>query len=94
MKINFIKTSKMMTVALIIFSIFMVFHYAKEGIRLNNYNKNIEYYSQQIEELKNKKAELVATQENVTSPEYIEKVAREQLDMYLPNETVYIDSSK
>ena len=34
------------------------------------------------------------TKENVNSTEYIEEVAREKLDMYLPNERVYIDISK
>ena len=34
------------------------------------------------------------TKENVNSPEYIEEVAREKLDMYLPNERVYIDMNK
>ena len=28
------------------------------------------------------------------SPEYIEKVAREKLGMYLQNERVYVDSNK
>ena len=28
---------------------------------------------------------------NINSLEYIEKIAREKLDMYLPNEKVYID---
>ena len=31
---------------------------------------------------------------NINSKEYIEEVAREKLDMYLPNEKVYIDISK
>ena len=31
---------------------------------------------------------------NINSEEYIEEVAREKLDMYLPNERVYIDISK
>ena len=44
--------------------------------------------------MKEKKEELLVTQENVNSEEYIEKIAREKLDMYLPNETVYIDASK
>lgn len=30
-------------------------------------------------------------EENVTSPEYIENIAREKLGMYLPNEKVFID---
>ena len=58
------------------------------------YSKDIAYYSSQIDELNSKKEELLAVQENVNSPEYIEEVAREKLDMYLPNERVYIDVSK
>ena len=41
-----------------------------------------------------KKEELLATQENVNSEEYIEKIAREKLEMYYPNETVFIDITK
>ena len=52
------------------------------------------YYTSQIEALQEKKADLKATQKNVNSEEYIEKVAREKLDMYYPNETVYLDISK
>ena len=38
--------------------------------------------------------ELVSTKDNVNSKEFIEQMAREKLDMYLPNERVYIDISK
>jgi cell division protein FtsB len=37
---------------------------------------------------------LTTTKDNIDSPEYIEEIAREKLDMYFPNETVYIDKSK
>ena len=37
---------------------------------------------------------LNATKDNINSEEYIEQIAREKLDMYLPNEKVYIDKSK
>ena len=40
------------------------------------------------------KEELIAMKENADSPEYIEKIAREKLGMYLPNERVYIDIEK
>ena len=43
---------------------------------------------------KDTNSELQKTKENVNSTEYIEEVAREKLDMYLPNERVYIDISK
>ena len=32
--------------------------------------------------------------DNIESLDYIEQAAREYLDMYLPNEKVYIDSQK
>ena len=42
-------------------------------------------------EQKEYKNELVAKKENVNSKEYIEQIAREKLNMYLPNERVYLD---
>ena len=48
----------------------------------------------QLETAKETNSELQKTKENVNSTEYIEEVAREKLDMYLPNERVYIDISK
>ena len=83
-----------MNLILIIAVIYTVFTFIGQQAKLNDYNKDISYYSAQIEELKEKKEELLVTQENVNSPEYIEQVAREELDMYLPNETVYIDINK
>ena len=53
-----------------------------------------------IESLQNKKEEILNSEyqdklneekSNVNSPEYIEAIAREKLDMYLPNERVYVD---
>ena len=47
-----------------------------------------------IEEEKQEKEELAKKKEDVNSLEFIEQTAREKLDMYLPNEKVYIDISK
>lgn len=47
-----------------------------------------------IQQQKEYKEELLTTKENLSSPEYIEEIAREKLDMYLPNERVYIDIAK
>ena len=46
------------------------------------------------EEAEEIKQELADTKEHLDSKEYIEDVAREKLDMYLPNERVYIDKTK
>ena len=61
---------------------------------LNSYNSEIKVYEAQIKEEKETKESLNSIKENVNSPEYIEKIARERLDMYLPNEKVYIDIGK
>lgn len=71
------------------------------SITFINQQKSINAYNNEQENLKNKikdqkeyNQSLLATKENISSPEYIEELAREKLDMYLPNEKVYIDISK
>ena len=58
---------------------------------INAYNLEQERLKEKIKEQEEYKDTLLATKENITSPEYIEALAREKLDMYLPNERVYID---
>ena len=91
---NISKINKMLNLILILFIVYAIFTFINQQTKLNSYKKDISYYSTQIEELKEKKEDLIATQENVNSKEYIEKVARERLDMYIPNEIVFVDISK
>lgn len=91
---NILKINKLLNLILIFMLAYTLITFVGQQSKLNSYNKDIASYTSQIEELKEKKEELLATQENVNSPEYIEQIAREELDMYLPNETVYIDVSK
>ena len=58
---------------------------------LNTYKNNNKELTAQIKEQTEYKEQLAKTKENVNSLEYIEEVAREKLDMYLPNERVYAD---
>lgn len=58
---------------------------------LNSYHNEKEYLSLKIEEKKEDNETLISTKNNVNSSDYIEEMAREKLDMYLPNERVYID---
>lgn len=58
---------------------------------LNAYNNEQKVLKQKIEQQEEYQKSLLATKENISSPEYIEELAREKLDMYLPNERVYID---
>lgn len=58
---------------------------------LNSYNNEKNYLSLKIQEKKDNNKVLNSTKENINSLDYIEEMARDKLDMYLPNERVYID---
>ncbi len=91
---NILKINKIMNLILIVLVVYSLFTFINQQATLNSYKEDISRYSTQIEQLKEKEEELLATQANVNSEEYIEKVAREELDMYLPNEIIFIDISK
>lgn len=59
---------------------------------LNTYASNKAVLNNQIEEANKKKEDLNKIKENANSELYIEDIAREKLDMYLPNERVYINN--
>ena len=58
---------------------------------LNQYTEDSKELAKQIEEEQQTKAELEEKKENVDSLEFIEQMAREKLEMYYPNERVYVD---
>ncbi len=58
---------------------------------LNTYATNKEEVESNLQEAKKEQEELGKIKENINSKEYIEEAAREELDMYLPNERVYVD---
>lgn len=58
---------------------------------LNQYTEDTNKLTSQIEEQKEYKDELAKQKDDVTSLEFIEQMAREKLDMYYPNERVYVD---
>ena len=61
---------------------------------LNSYKAAEAEYNEQIEEANATKEKLLATKQSVSSIDYIEEVAREKLDMYLPTERIYVDIEK
>ena len=77
-----------------IFLIYFVVTLMSQQKTINQYKSEASTYSGQLETAKETNSELQKTIENLNSTEYIEEVAREKLDMYLPNERVYIDISK
>ncbi len=60
---------------------------------LSTYASNSKTLDEQIAKAEQYQTELNEIKNNVNSPEYIEQIAREKLDMYLPNERVYMDNS-
>ena len=87
-KINF---KRIIIIATLIYVVYTFFVQQKE---LNAYKADSKRYSEQIATEEEKKEKLLETKSNINSKEYVEQVAREKLDMYLPNEKVYIDISK
>jgi len=71
--------------------IYVVFTLVNQQKTLNQYNKDNIELSSKIEEEKEYKEELTKKKDDVTSLDFIEQTAREKLDMYFPNERVYID---
>ena len=63
-----------------------------QQITLNRYNEEQAKITKQIQEEKEYNNELISKKESVNSEEFIEEMAREKLDMYLPTEKVYIDT--
>lgn len=78
----------------IIIGIYIISIFINQQKTLDSYKNNQEYYAKQIQEQTEYKESLLAKKDNLNSPEYIEKIAREKLDMYLPNEKIYIDQDK
>ena len=58
---------------------------------LNSYKDNIVSVEKQIEKATEYKDSLISMKENANSLEYIEQIAREKLNMYMPDEKVYME---
>ena len=78
----------------IAFAIYVVYTLVSQQKLLNAYAKEDKDYRNQIEQANEMKEELSETLQSLNSTEYIEQIARDKLDMYLPNEKVYIDITK
>lgn len=81
-------------IIIILALIYAVFTLIKQQNVINQYVSTSKDLASQIEQEKEYKDELAKKQEDINSDEFIEDAAREKLDMYLPNERVYIDIGK
>lgn len=80
-------------IILIVLSYF-IYVLIKQQTTLNSYQTEQDYVSSQIQDQQEYKNELAEMEANINSDEYIEQIARDKLDMYLPNERVYVDANK
>ena len=85
---------KLKNIAVIAFIIYAMTTFINQEKVLSSYKEQEIEVANQIEEAKEYQEELNINKENSNSLEYIEQVAREKLNMYYPNERIYVDSSK
>ena len=71
--------------------VYVAFVFINQQNTLNDYNKDTEKLNQQIASEEATNENLNEQKENVNSLGFIEEMAREKLDMYYPNERVYMD---
>ena len=89
MKIDIKKLlKKILIIILIVYAIIILINQQKQ---LNTYSESIAATEEKIEEANEHKDSLISLKQSTSSLEYIEKIAREKLNMYKPNEKVYID---
>ena len=82
---------KLVFVVILVYAVFTIINQQEA---LNQYERNKQDLLAQIQEENEYKEELTAKKDNINSLEFIEQTAREYLDMYLPNEKVYIDEGR
>ena len=89
MKLNINRLiKKLIAIAFFIYFAVTIYNQLK---MLDSYKSNIASVEDEIKEEEEHKQSLISLKENANSLEYIEKIAREKLNMYKPNEKVYID---
>ena len=81
-------------ICLILLIIYVSIIFINQQKTLASYNSKKKYYNDRIVEAKNNNKLLKDEKSNLTSNDYIEKIAREKLDMYSENERVYININK
>lgn len=79
---------KLVVLGIALYAVFTIINQQKT---LNQYSQNCEQLAQQIDEQKEYKEELAKKKEEVNSLDFIEQMAREKLEMYYPNEKVFVD---
>ena len=91
---NILKNKLFKKICLIVFVVYISIIFINQQKTINSYNTQKEYYEAKVEDAETYNKTLVSEKSNLNSSEYIEKIAREKLDMYSKNERVYVDINK
>ncbi len=85
------KKSIFVKIAFVALIAYVLYILVDQQNNINSLKREQISYQSQIEDQESYKKSLLKTKESVNSEEFIEEIAREKLDMYLPNERVFID---
>lgn len=76
--------------AFVVIGIYFIATLINQQKILNLYSNSKQTLEKKIEEEQEYSQELASAKENINSNEYVEEIARRELSMYYPNETLYI----
>lgn len=83
---------KLITLIIIVTSIILfLITFINQEKMSKKYDEESSQYTQQIENAQTTQNKLKSTSSSLNTLNYIEDTARNKLDMYLPNERVYVD---
>lgn len=88
---NILKNKFVKNICLVVFAVYISVIMINQQKTISSYNSQQEYYESKIKDAESYNKILVSEKSNLNSEDYIEKIAREKLDMYTENERVYID---
>ncbi len=91
---NILKHNFTKKILLIVSVVYVAIILINQQKTINSYNSQQEYYTSKIKNAEDYNQSLIDEKANLNSQDYIEKIAREKLDMYAENERVYIDINK
>ncbi|MBQ9267262.1 MAG: septum formation initiator family protein [Clostridia bacterium] len=91
MKKVFIKLGK--TLAFTALSMYIVITLVNQQITLMDLKDSRDQYAKQIQEEKLRSEQLAKIKGEISTPEYIEDVAREKLGLVMPYEIVFVDAN-
>lgn len=82
------------TIIILFAAIYVGWTIISQQIDIHNNNKLLAEYDQKIAAELHRRQQLEKEKELINTPEYIERIAREEIGMVKPDETVFVDILK